>query len=309
MRPRGTPPTPSARSTPIDPVGITATGCACCSSPIRITEPLPNCFSIADLIAAATAFNFSDSLLITMLLLEVLPLVLASPLLARERGAPARLWARRGATPGGPPGIERPVERADLDGLADVALLTTRLSPGADSAMVRATLKMRSWARADSAEVLDRVARPSRGLCRCCASHASRSRRPCSCALQQGVGCLLGWRAQAGEARPPESSAPRGLASPHPTRSKISAVERADQIFRGAACRRVDVHVEAIEDRPRDARAISRPDRSTGVQRAARPGSGSVLARPQGQGFIAATTMQRGRAGQAIALRGPLGRW
>src|SRR4051794_17491104 len=44
-RPRGRPPTPSAMSSAMDPVGMTAiwtTG----RSPRRITEPLPNCLSI-----------------------------------------------------------------------------------------------------------------------------------------------------------------------------------------------------------------------------------------------------------------------
>ena len=62
-RPRGRPPTPSARSSPMEPVGITATGCASSAAPSLITEPRPNCFSIATM-AAATAFSFSVSLLI-----------------------------------------------------------------------------------------------------------------------------------------------------------------------------------------------------------------------------------------------------
>src|SRR5688500_4535860 len=44
-RPRGRPPTPSAMSSAMEPVGMTAiwtTG----RSPRRITEPLPNCLSI-----------------------------------------------------------------------------------------------------------------------------------------------------------------------------------------------------------------------------------------------------------------------
>src|SRR5689334_8185191 len=46
MRPRGTPPTPSARSTDSAPVGIAATLTAKRSSPSRISEPWPNSFSI-----------------------------------------------------------------------------------------------------------------------------------------------------------------------------------------------------------------------------------------------------------------------
>src|SRR5580704_16482852 len=45
IRPRGNPPTPRAASTEMDPVdieGTDATGC----EPSRITDPLPNCFSI-----------------------------------------------------------------------------------------------------------------------------------------------------------------------------------------------------------------------------------------------------------------------
>src|SRR6476620_11332845 len=53
IRPRGMPPTPSARSSAIEPVGIVST---CCRSaePRRMIEPEPNCFSIAR-IAASTA--------------------------------------------------------------------------------------------------------------------------------------------------------------------------------------------------------------------------------------------------------------
>ena len=45
MRPRGTPPTPSARSSESDPVEIAATGIFV-SSPMRMIAPLPNAFSI-----------------------------------------------------------------------------------------------------------------------------------------------------------------------------------------------------------------------------------------------------------------------
>src|SRR5262245_21834680 len=53
MRPRGTPPTPSARSRAIEPVGMVST---CCRSaePRRMIEPDPNCFSMARM-AASTA--------------------------------------------------------------------------------------------------------------------------------------------------------------------------------------------------------------------------------------------------------------
>src|SRR5664280_3683959 len=53
-RPRGIPPTPSARSRAIDPVGMKST---CCRSaePSFMIDPRPNCFSI-ERIAASTAF-------------------------------------------------------------------------------------------------------------------------------------------------------------------------------------------------------------------------------------------------------------
>ena len=53
IRPRGMPPTPSARSSAIDPDGMMST---CCRSaePSFMIEPRPNCFSIAS-IAASTA--------------------------------------------------------------------------------------------------------------------------------------------------------------------------------------------------------------------------------------------------------------
>src|SRR6202034_331164 len=54
-RPRGMPPTPSAISSPNDPVGIESTSYVAPASPKRMTEPLPNCFSIW-LSAAARAF-------------------------------------------------------------------------------------------------------------------------------------------------------------------------------------------------------------------------------------------------------------
>src|SRR5688500_7501391 len=44
-RPRGRPPTPSATSSAMEPVGMTAV-CTTGRSPRRITEPLPNCLSI-----------------------------------------------------------------------------------------------------------------------------------------------------------------------------------------------------------------------------------------------------------------------
>src|SRR5476651_2036276 len=58
-RPRGTPPTPSARSSEIDPVEIDWMSCTSGSSaPRRISAPLPNCFSMFAT-ASSSAFSFS----------------------------------------------------------------------------------------------------------------------------------------------------------------------------------------------------------------------------------------------------------
>src|SRR5436190_4461147 len=53
IRPRGMPPTPSARSSAIEPVGIESTACRS-AEPSFMIDPRPNCFSIAR-IAASTA--------------------------------------------------------------------------------------------------------------------------------------------------------------------------------------------------------------------------------------------------------------
>src|SRR5438128_1959149 len=59
MRPRGTPPTPSARSSETEPVEMAGMSCTSGSStPSRMTEPLPNCFSMAET-ASSIAFSFS----------------------------------------------------------------------------------------------------------------------------------------------------------------------------------------------------------------------------------------------------------
>src|SRR5579862_353012 len=47
-RPRGNPPTPSAASKEMAPVGITAIGTMASFDPNRMIEPLPNCFSICE---------------------------------------------------------------------------------------------------------------------------------------------------------------------------------------------------------------------------------------------------------------------
>src|SRR5215217_1858863 len=59
MRPRGTPPTPSARSSARAPVGIEATFWGS-SSPMRMIEPFPNCRSIWDT-AASMALLLSNA--------------------------------------------------------------------------------------------------------------------------------------------------------------------------------------------------------------------------------------------------------
>src|SRR6185436_7476991 len=46
MRPRGKPPIPSAMSSPREPVDTTSMSRVAIESPRRMTEPLPNCFSI-----------------------------------------------------------------------------------------------------------------------------------------------------------------------------------------------------------------------------------------------------------------------
>ena len=45
-RPRGTPPTPRAMSSAIEPVGIVSTAMRLEASPSRMIAPLPNCFSM-----------------------------------------------------------------------------------------------------------------------------------------------------------------------------------------------------------------------------------------------------------------------
>src|SRR4029077_15799152 len=58
-RPRGNPPTPSAASLEIEPVGITFTGARTARFPRRMIEPLPYCFSICE-IARSRFFVFSS---------------------------------------------------------------------------------------------------------------------------------------------------------------------------------------------------------------------------------------------------------
>ena len=57
MRPRGTPPTPSARSSPRLPVEMAST-CSAALSPSFMMAPLPNCFSIwASAVVSASFFS------------------------------------------------------------------------------------------------------------------------------------------------------------------------------------------------------------------------------------------------------------
>ena len=77
MRPRGTPPMPSARSSESAPVGIAATRTCAPSSPMRMTVPLPNSRSIcvsAPWRAAArafAAFSSSVALIVSSSLLSI----------------------------------------------------------------------------------------------------------------------------------------------------------------------------------------------------------------------------------------------
>src|SRR5689334_13945462 len=80
IRPRGMPPTPSARSSAMEPVGIESTLCRS-AEPSFMIEPRPNCFSIARM-AASTAFPrsataFSPAPLRSMSLPEIVICVLA----------------------------------------------------------------------------------------------------------------------------------------------------------------------------------------------------------------------------------------
>src|SRR5690348_15468537 len=62
MRPRGSPPTPSAMSRPSEPVETTSMPFSTSLSPIFMIEPLPNCFSIWES-AACRAFALFSSIL------------------------------------------------------------------------------------------------------------------------------------------------------------------------------------------------------------------------------------------------------
>src|SRR6266511_1697509 len=87
IRPRGMPPTPRARSSAIDPVGIESTDCRS-ADPSFMIEPRPNCFSI-DRIAASTARPRSARALSP--LRSSTP---RSPVIAILSLAPVLLWRR-----------------------------------------------------------------------------------------------------------------------------------------------------------------------------------------------------------------------
>src|SRR6185369_14037281 len=59
-RPRGNPPMPSAMSRPSEPVEIASTSYDAAASPKRMTEPLPNCFSICPSAALNAFLRFSS---------------------------------------------------------------------------------------------------------------------------------------------------------------------------------------------------------------------------------------------------------
>ena len=83
MRPRGMPPTPSARSRAIEPVEMTSTACRS-AEPRRMIEPRPNCFSMARIAestalarslgrsAAVARVSAPRSVIVTLLLAPVL---------------------------------------------------------------------------------------------------------------------------------------------------------------------------------------------------------------------------------------------
>src|SRR5688572_3048753 len=96
MRPRGRPPTPSARSRPGDPVEMTLSGPSVHSpSPSNMSAPLPNCFSTTAM-ACFNAFIRSSSIASPYLVM-VLPIAerlgqngLVNLRLGREVGDAAR---------------------------------------------------------------------------------------------------------------------------------------------------------------------------------------------------------------------------
>src|SRR5574340_299338 len=100
MRPLGRPPTPSATSSAIDPVGITEIGCRA-SSPRRITEPLPKVLSIC---ANASSSALSRSCACAAIVVPFSNLVRRSEVYGRAgyrqlRRREHRHHPRRGARP------------------------------------------------------------------------------------------------------------------------------------------------------------------------------------------------------------------
>src|SRR5687768_683252 len=114
IRPRGTPPTPVARSSAIEPVGIASTACRS-DEPSFMIEPRPNCFSM-DRIAASTA--------------RVRSVAGRSSLSTPFPSAPVILPVPVIVMPGFPPGSDRGPRRSFL--VRTRLLLVAWLAPGLD---------------------------------------------------------------------------------------------------------------------------------------------------------------------------------
>src|SRR6185437_410081 len=71
MRPRGRPPTPSAMSSPREPVDTTSMARSTSWAPIFMIEPLPNCFSIWERAACRALALFSSILGASAAVLEM----------------------------------------------------------------------------------------------------------------------------------------------------------------------------------------------------------------------------------------------
>src|SRR5215471_6390078 len=84
-RPLGSPPTPSAMSSPSEPVDTTDKSLCTWASPIFMIEPLPNCFSIWAS-AAASALLLLSSIEFIPLDLTKLMLLIAAPFLVDRPG-------------------------------------------------------------------------------------------------------------------------------------------------------------------------------------------------------------------------------
>jgi hypothetical protein len=92
-RPRGTPPTPSAASSRIEPVGMASTWTRAESSPSFMIAPLPNWRSIC---CTASSSAFERSLLLASLadgLVDVFPAMSRIPLICLWRSVPGPVRA------------------------------------------------------------------------------------------------------------------------------------------------------------------------------------------------------------------------